>query len=118
MSRILEALDPEILDDRIGKQLAAHVLDVGFLGSIGEVELDQFAGADVVHARKAETLERVVDRLALGVEDSGLESDENARFHGPALSEMSGRGPYGCGAAQGQALDFVYLEGRIFARAR
>src|SRR4051812_23624904 len=66
-SRVLEALDPEILNDRVGEQFSAHVLDVKILGAIGKVELDQFAGADVVHARKAETFERVVDGFALRV---------------------------------------------------
>ena len=50
-------------------------------GAVGEVELDQFAGADIVDAGKAEPFERVVDGLALRVEDSVLEGDEDARFH-------------------------------------
>jgi hypothetical protein len=38
--------------------------------------------ADVVHAGKAEAFERMMDGLALGVEDAGLQGDEDARFHG------------------------------------
>ena len=49
-------LDPEILDHRIGEQLAAHRLDVGVAGAVGEVELDQLAGADVLDAGEAEAL--------------------------------------------------------------
>src|SRR6476646_7688378 len=80
-SGVFEALDPEILDDRIGQELAAHVLDGGILRPIGKVELDQLARADVVDAGKAQSLERMVDRLALRVEHSGFEGDEDSRFH-------------------------------------
>ena len=41
-------------------------------GAVGEVELDQLAGADIVDAGKAEPFERMVDRLALRVEHTGL----------------------------------------------
>jgi hypothetical protein len=41
----------------------------------------------------------VVDGFALWIEDAGLESDENARFHGA---------PYGCEARLRQALPSVY----------
>src|SRR3954454_24387441 len=47
-SRVLEPLDPEILDHRIGQQLAAHVLDLAVAGALGKVELYQLAGADIV----------------------------------------------------------------------
>src|SRR4051812_14707756 len=57
-SRVLQPLDPEILDHGIGEQFPAHVLDVGIARAIGKVELDQLAGADIVDARKAEPLER------------------------------------------------------------
>src|SRR5206468_7217542 len=83
-SRVLEPLDPEIFDDRVGQQLAAHILDLAVAGAVGEVELDQLAGTDIVDARKAEAFERMVDRLALRVEDAVLERDEDARFHGLA----------------------------------
>ena len=45
--------------------------------AVGEVELDQLAGADVVDAGKAEPLEGMMDRLALRIGDSGLQGDEN-----------------------------------------
>ena len=78
-------LDPEILDHRVGEQLAAHRLDVGVAGAVGKVELDQLAGADVLDAAEAEAFERMVDRLALRVEHAGLQGDEHARFHGLGL---------------------------------
>ena len=52
------------------------------LGALGEVELDQLAGADIVDPREAEAFERMVDRLALRIEDPVLQRDEDARFHG------------------------------------
>ena len=84
--RRLQPLDPEILDHRVGEQLAAHLLDVAVAGAVGQVELDQLAGADVIDAGKAEPLERMVDGLALRIEHAGLQGDEDARFHGPGLS--------------------------------
>src|SRR6185437_5576762 len=81
-SGVLKPLDPEILDHRVREQLSAHVLDLGILRALGQVELDQLARADVVDARKSQPLQRMVDGLALGVEDSGLEGDEDSRFHG------------------------------------
>ena len=64
-----EPFDAEILDDRIRKKLAAHVLDVGIARAVDEIKLDQLSGSNIVHAGKAEPLERMVDGLALGVED-------------------------------------------------
>src|SRR5688572_10316117 len=78
-------LDLEILDHRIGQQLAAHFGDLVVAGVLGEVELDQLAGADVLDPAEAEAFQRMVDRLALRVEDAGLEGDEHARFHGAGL---------------------------------
>ena len=49
-----------------------HISSISCIArAVGEVELDQLAGADVVDARKAEAFERMVDRLALRVEDAG-----------------------------------------------
>src|SRR5206468_10028712 len=38
-SGVFEPLDPKILDDRVGEELAAHVLDLGICGAVGQVEL-------------------------------------------------------------------------------
>ena len=60
-----------------------HIASISRIGrAVGELELDQLAGADVLDTRKAEPFERMVDGLALRVEDAGFQSDENARFHG------------------------------------
>src|SRR6185503_8285202 len=85
-SGVFEPLDPEILDDRVGEQFPAHFLDIGIARAVGQVQFDELAGANVVHARKAQALQRVMDRLALRVEDAGLESDEDARFHESRLT--------------------------------
>ena len=69
---VVQPLDPEILDHRVGEQLAAHVLDLRVAGAVGKVELDQLAGAHVVDAREAKAFERVVDRLALRIEHAVL----------------------------------------------
>src|SRR5690242_14961022 len=90
-SGVFELLDPEILDHRIRQQLAAHVLDLGIAGAVGKVELDQLACAHVVHARKTQPLESMMDRLALGVEHTVLESNEDARFHRSRLAVPAAR---------------------------
>ena len=78
---VLEPLDPEVLDDRVRKQLAAHILDIEIASAVGKIELDELTGTNVVDARKAEPFESVVDGLALWVEDAGLQGNEDARFH-------------------------------------
>src|SRR5215210_8669660 len=89
ISGVLQALDAEILDHCVREQFAAHLLDVAIAGAVGEVELDQLAGADVIDPAKAEPFERVVDGLALRVEYAGLEGDEDSRFHGIRLRNGS-----------------------------
>jgi hypothetical protein len=86
---LLHPLDPEILDDVVGEQFAAHAFKVGIGGPIVHVQLDQLSGANVVDARKAEPLERVVNGLSLRVENAGFESDEDAGFHGRAYGFSS-----------------------------
>src|SRR6185436_7043899 len=51
----LHPLDPVILDDGVGEQPPAHLLDRGVADALVRVELDQLAGADVVDAGKAES---------------------------------------------------------------
>ena len=79
--RLRHPLDAEILDDRVGEELAAHRLDVAVAGAVGQVELDQLAGADILDAVETQAFERVVDRFSLRVEHPGLEGDEDAGFH-------------------------------------
>src|SRR4051794_21726453 len=103
-SRVLQALDAEILDDRVGEKLAAHLLDRGVLGAVGEVEFDQLPRADIVDAGKTEALERVVDGLALGVEHTGLQGDEHARFHANSPLPKGGVAPLWPASREGARL--------------
>src|SRR5262249_16194967 len=76
--------DSVILDDRVGEELLAHLLDAGAGGGrigLGELQFDELALADLADIGKAEPLQRVADCLALRVEDPGLETDMDARFH-------------------------------------
>jgi len=65
-----------------------HFLDRAVRRAVGQVELDQLARANVVDAVEPQPFQRMVDRLPLRVEDPGLQSDENARFHGVNSSEL------------------------------
>ena len=76
-------IDAEILDYGVGQQLPAHGLDLGFgLGGVGfgQLKLDELALADVGDAAEAERLKRVLDGLALRVEDALLEGDVDLGF--------------------------------------
>ena len=55
---------------------------------VGEVELDHLAHADLADAVEAERAERVAHRLALRVEDAGLERHVHAGLH-PAISSRA-----------------------------
>src|SRR5205085_1447942 len=102
------ALDPEILDHRVGEELPAHRLDILVRDALGEVELDELAGADVVDAREAEAFQRMVDRLALRVEDAVLQRDIDSGFHGcsgcwlglAAIWPQGRAGTSGCGGGR------------------
>src|SRR5438045_3809154 len=76
--------DRVILDDRVGEKLPAHLFDPraggGRIG-IGELEFDQLALTHFAYIGKAKPLQRIADRLALRVEDAGLEADMDARLH-------------------------------------
>ena len=51
-----------------------------------ELEFDQLPRTDIVDAGKAEALQRMMDGLALRIEDAVLEGDEDADLHGAAAS--------------------------------
>ena len=57
------------------------------------VELDELAGAHVLHALEAEPLQRVADRLALGIEHSFLQRHVDTDLH-RAAAPMGGRRRY------------------------
>src|SRR4029077_12216666 len=77
-------LDRVVLDDRVGEELPAHLLDPRSGGrriGVGKVELDQFALADLADIGEAEPFQRIADRLALRVEDPRLQADMDACLH-------------------------------------
>ncbi|CCG40218.1 hypothetical protein PHAMO_190027 [Magnetospirillum molischianum DSM 120] len=98
---LVRQIDSVILDHCVGEQAAAHGLDrfAGF-GGIGfiDVEFDQLALADVVDAEKAERGQRVLDGLALGIEDTGLEGYEDFGFHVWVIRLLEQGGKEGRGA--------------------
>src|SRR4051812_32779395 len=75
---LLHDLVGVVLDHRVGEKLFAYPLYLlarpAFVG-LGQVDLDVLALPDVVHASEAEARQRVLDRLALRVENAGLERD-------------------------------------------
>src|SRR5258708_32729644 len=102
-------LDRVVLDDGVGEQLLAHLLDRrpgASLVGLCEFDLDVLALADVGDAAEAEIAQGMGDRLALWIEDAGLQGDMDtcrhlARYHyyctilGPLMSAgpPSGRMP-------------------------
>ena len=97
-------LDPEILDHRVGEQLAAHLLDLGVARAVGEVELDQLAGADVLDAGEAEPSSAWWMALPCGSRTPGFRVMNTRAFMSPCLI-------WECGALwpdrpEGQALHY------------
>src|SRR5690606_15879250 len=79
--------DPIILDHGIGEQLRTHGVEIGVADIVGDIELDEAAGAHVAHAAEAQSLQRVMDRLALRVENPWLERHIDLDFHEANLCE-------------------------------
>src|ERR1700736_1809654 len=80
--------DRVVLDDRVGRELPAHLLDPGAGGhrvGLGELELDQLALAHFADIDKAESFQCVADRLALRIEHPRLQADMDARLHRSAI---------------------------------
>lgn len=73
-----------ILDDGIGQQIAAHFIDLlerTCTIAFRQLDLDQLALTDFADAGKPQRAQCGLDRLALRVENTGFQSDVNARFH-------------------------------------
>src|SRR5450756_1320210 len=75
-----------VLDDRVGEQLAAHVVDLraGGLGGetvTGDGEVDDLADLDTAHTCEPEVGERALDGGTLRVEDALLGRDAHADVH-------------------------------------
>src|ERR1051325_8533363 len=71
-------LDVVILDQGIGQKLVGCLLERSLRRlAVASLDLDveHLALAHTRHAGDAERLERTLDRLALGIEDSGFEGD-------------------------------------------
>src|SRR3977135_1414411 len=78
-------LDAIILDHRVGEQLLGRLLEGGFGAALvrgRDLDVEHLAMPHAGDADDAERLERALDRLALRIEDAGLEGDGDARFHG------------------------------------
>jgi len=75
---VAEELDLVVLDERVGEQPAAHLVE---LGGVLDVELDDPPDVDVLHAGEAQRGQCLLDRDALRVEDAGLRADEHAGAH-------------------------------------
>jgi len=82
LSRVAD-LDAVIFNHSVREQLLTHLRDLG-LGRFGvvvrELDLDEFTLSDVFDAAEPESLEGVVDRLALRVQDPILKSYVDACF--------------------------------------
>src|SRR5258705_3728895 len=78
-------LDAIILDHRVGEQLLGRLLEGGFGAALvrtHDLDVEHLALAHAGDAADAKRFERALDRLALRIEDAGLEGDGDARFHG------------------------------------
>src|SRR5262245_22769037 len=91
-----------IFDHRIGEELVGCLLKRGLrLLAVGRVDLDveHLALAHAGHAGDAERLERALDRLALRIEDAGLEGHGNTGLHAVPLHGRRHRSPARAGGA-------------------
>src|SRR5580658_2810310 len=92
-------LDLVALDDGVGEELLAHLLDSGAGArrvGLGKIEIDHFALAHLVYAGKAERCQGMPDRLALGIEHAVLQHDMDARFHCTVCGPLMSVGPPSC----------------------
>ena len=72
------------LNHRIGEQLFAHRLELGF-GLFGaasrQFQIDHLALAHFAHGLKAKTIKGMADGLALWIQNAIFQGNEDARFH-------------------------------------
>ena len=84
-------LERIVLNHRVGEQALAHAFDFRARGSlIGslEIELDELALPDVGNTVETECTERVLNSLALRIENAVLQGDPDKRFHVPPIEEL------------------------------
>src|SRR3546814_7391645 len=84
------AFDAVVFDDGVGEQLRAHRIEIGVADVVGNLELDEAPRADIVDPGKAQPFERMMDRLALRVENPRLERHIDIHFHGCGPFRMGG----------------------------
>src|SRR5262249_32193454 len=78
----LDDLDAEILDHAVGQELLAHAGDaLRGLGAVevAQAELDVLPDPHLAHLREAESVQRLLHRLALGIEDAASRGDGHPR---------------------------------------
>mgnify|MGYP001810886360 CR=1 FL=1 len=76
--------DAVAFDHGVGEQLFAHLFDLRFGGgAVGafKLDLDALDDARILHAAKAQILQRAGNGLALHVQNAGLQADSYDRFH-------------------------------------
>src|SRR5262249_14263747 len=90
-------LDAILLDDRVGEELLAHVLEALFTvfpwGGI-DLKLDVLADARILHLFETEARERASDGLTLRIEDASFQShiDLGQHYLSPRLRRMRASG--------------------------
>src|SRR5690606_23140446 len=101
LRRSVDDLVGVVLDHRVGQQLAAHLLRrrLGLCRvALREIELDILALPDVPDAGEAQHFQRMVDGLALRVENAVLQRDMYFRLHRfrfPLVAEKQCSSPAG-----------------------
>src|SRR5262249_1298232 len=82
LGSLLDDLDAEILDHAVGQELRAHAGAArGGLGAVdvAQAELDVLPDPHLPHLRVAESVQRVLHCLALGIEDAASRGDGHPR---------------------------------------
>ncbi len=95
---LVDELDLELLNDRVGEHFVSDGLDFALSllagDALGQCDVEEFALAHIGDAVIAETVEGRTDGLPLGVEDSGLQRDKDAGFHGKLDYRMVQTAPH------------------------
>jgi hypothetical protein len=87
--KLFDDLEAVFLDDGIGQNFLGYALELllGFVTSPAvEIQHEEFALADVCDGFIAEAVERMVDRLALGIEDGTFWHDPDVCFHAGSIT--------------------------------
>lgn len=85
---LVDDLEAEFLDDRIGEDFLGHAFGLRegvFAGEAVEIDDEEFTLADVFDGAEAKTGKGVLNGLTLGIENGALRHDPNVSFHGHEL---------------------------------